>query len=121
MVSHFSTSTLYTALVYQLEILVSRNGHLTWTRDEVETWLDEQQEALYSDFDDDNPYWDAETQQMIPWRTLGVTAMMVLELCRRRGVPVNILWHNAVVESFFPESFSHHVSTQALHIRGDHA
>ena len=24
-------------VVHQLEILVSRNGHLTWTRDEVET------------------------------------------------------------------------------------
>ena len=47
--------------------------------------------------------------------------MMVLALCKRRGVPINILWHNTVVESFVPENSSHHVTTQALHIRGDHA
>ena len=106
-------------VVHQLEILVSRNGNLTWTRESVESWLDEQQEALYSDFEDDNPYWDVETQQMMPWRALGVTATMVLELCKQRGVPVNILWRNNVVESFAPERFSYHVSTQALQCKSE--
>ena len=46
---------------------------------------------------------------------------MVLELCKQRGVPVNILWRDNVVESFAPEGFSYHMTTQALQIRGDHA
>ncbi len=60
-------------MVHQLELLVNRNGSVTWTKNEVETWLDEQQVELYNDADDDNPYWDEKAQQMTPWRTLGAT------------------------------------------------
>ncbi len=45
---------------------------------------------------------------------------MVLELCKLHEIPVHVLWHDHVVESFTPACHND-VSRQALHIRGDHA
>ena len=107
-------------VVHQLETLVLREGVRAWSRRDIESWFDEIQAEFYSEDDGDNPYWDEGV--IADWRDLGVTAKMVLELCRQQGVAINILWNNTVVESFFPETRRHQrLTTQALHIRGDHA
>ena len=46
---------------------------------------------------------------------------MAAELCRHAGVPVKVLWHSAVAESFTCTDIPANVTRQALHICGDHA
>ncbi|MCP3876929.1 MAG: HNH endonuclease, partial [Sulfitobacter sp.] len=73
-------------------------------------------------YGDGEPYWDEESGSTLDWRSVGVTAHMVLALCKRHNIPVNILWHNGVVESFTPTDRGRHdLTSQAMHIRGDHA
>ncbi len=105
-------------VVHQLELLVRKRGVLLWTRQAIEGHLDGILEKLYPS---GGPYYDDESNTTLDWRVVGVTARMVLELCRLHEIPVHILWHDHVVESFTPAVVSGNVTRQALHIRGDHA
>jgi hypothetical protein len=105
--------------VHQLGLLVRKRGKPLWTRGEIEAQFDEICSALYSD--SDSPYIDPEIGLALDWRRVGVTAKMVVELCRRAGIAVYVLWNDTVVESYTPARRNEHLTTQALHIRGDHA
>ena len=105
-------------VVHQLGLLVRKRGVVVWTRSAIEGHLDAIRLNLYPD---GGPYYDDESNKILDWRNMGVTARMVLELCRLHEIPVHILWHDHVVESFTPAVTNGDVMRQALHIRGDHA
>ena len=105
-------------VAHQLELLVRKNAKPLWSRESLEEQIDEAQSELYGDGE---PYWDEDSQSLLDWRTVGVTARMVMQLCRRHEIPVQVLWHNSVVESYTPSTRNHNNSNQALHIAGNHA
>jgi hypothetical protein len=108
-------------VVRQLEALahVCTNSQRVraWTREQLETELDSAKAALYSG---DSPYLD-EDGASLDWREVGVTGAMLAEICRRRHLPLNILWGNHVVERVAFDTCSKGVSRLACHIRDDHA
>ncbi|MCP3885265.1 MAG: hypothetical protein GY700_07290, partial [Propionibacteriaceae bacterium] len=76
-------------VVHQLQVLVRCRGRPLWTRECLEHQFDGLQSELYGDGE---PYWDEESGSTLDWRSVGVTAHMVLALCKRHNIPVNILW-----------------------------
>ncbi len=96
----------------------ARRGGSSGRAGAIEEHLDRICLELYPD---GGPYYEDDTNTTLDWRVVGVTARMVLELCRLHEIPVHILWHDHVVESFTPASLDHDLARQALHIRGGHA
>jgi hypothetical protein len=109
-------------VVRQLEALahVCSNSERVqaWTREELEEELDRAKAELYDG--EDSPYIDDDGDQL-DWREVGVTGAMLAEICRRRRIPLNILWGNHVVERVAFETCGNGTSRLACHIRGDHA
>ena len=106
--------------MHALAELTLQNGRPLWAREQLESHLDDIQLALY-DEPAENPYWDEDSGTSLSWRQVGVTAYMVLELCRRHGIPVYVLWRNSLVESYVPHAPHKHLTHHVLHIHGDHA
>ena len=93
-----SLNPIGNCVVHALAELTLKNGRPLWAREQLEAHLDDIQSALYAEPAED-PYWDEDSESSIGWRKVGVTARMVLELCRRHGIPVHVLWRNDLVES----------------------
>jgi hypothetical protein len=109
-------------VVRQLEALayVSSNGQRVsaWSHEQLERELDRAKAELYTG--EDSPYFDDDGAPL-DWRDVGVTGAMLAEICRRRHIPLNILWGNHVVERVAFDACGNGTSRLACHIRGDHA
>jgi hypothetical protein len=105
-------------VVRQLEALAHVYSHnqqiRAWTHAQLEEELDRAKEVLY--VGEESPYVDDDGSSL-DWREVGVTGAMLAEICRRRRIPLNILWGNQVVERVAFESCSNGVSRLARHIR----
>jgi hypothetical protein len=86
-----------------------------WMREQLEQELDSAKAALYSG--EESPYLD-DDGSTLDWRVVGVTGAMLAEICRRRHIPLNILWGKERVAF---EACGNGTSRLACHIRGDHA
>lgn len=105
-------------VVRQLDALAFDGKNPAWSRSALLNELDRARHILYSGEND--PYVDDDGTRL-DWRDVGVTAAMLSEVCKQRGLPLHILWHNHVIERVHHDNQNHKVSRLAVHIRGDHA
>jgi len=86
---------------------------------DVEELLDEAWAALADDEDED-PF-ATESGARLAWREEGVTPNMVVEVCRRSGRAVYVLFAGSKIHSYVPEEPEESSSPIVLTVMGDHA
>jgi hypothetical protein len=86
--------------------------------------LEEVFQTLYQPNDPENPYRipsEDDGVQFLHWKDVGVSATMVLELCKKKQIPLYIVWSSCVVSSFVPAKVDQDLTPLSLCIRGNHA
>ena len=109
---------------HQLQLMAKRRQLPVWTPKELEDDLEDAYQALYASLGTESPYALEDESGRVTnllWQEHGCTAEMIAHVCRKRQVPLHVVWHGCLIQSFKPAAYDRHVHTVALCVAGNHA